>query len=176
MPRARDQLVAVEWAVLAQIDEQPTHGFAIARAMLPDGEVGRVWSARRPLVYRAIDGLTDRELVRPAASTPGESGPQRTILAVTASGHDALATWLVAPVEHLRDARSLLMLKLLFLQRRQQDPRPLLDEQHERFALLEDRLVSALDGATGFDRSLARWRLESVRAANRFLEAAIAER
>jgi len=41
MPRARDELTVGEWAVLALLGEQPAHGFALARAMAPDGEVGR---------------------------------------------------------------------------------------------------------------------------------------
>ena len=44
MPRARDELTAGEWAVLALLAEGPTHGFAMARAMEPEGEVGRIWS------------------------------------------------------------------------------------------------------------------------------------
>jgi len=50
MPRPRDELTAGEWAVLALLAEAPTHGFAIAKAMAPEGEVGKVWSVRRPLV------------------------------------------------------------------------------------------------------------------------------
>jgi hypothetical protein len=41
MARGREELTAGEWAVLALVNEQPTHGFALARAMAPDGDVGR---------------------------------------------------------------------------------------------------------------------------------------
>ena len=61
---ARDELTAGEWAVLALLAEGPTHGFVIVRAMEFEGEVGRVWSVRRPLVYRAVDTLIAHELVR----------------------------------------------------------------------------------------------------------------
>ena len=47
MPRLRDELTAGEWAILALLAESPTHGFAIARAMAPEGEVGQIWSVRR---------------------------------------------------------------------------------------------------------------------------------
>ena len=57
MPRGRDELTAGEWAALALLTEEATHGFALARTMAPDGEVGRVWSLRRPLVYRALETL-----------------------------------------------------------------------------------------------------------------------
>src|ERR1700754_2528423 len=113
MRRRSEELTTGEWAVLALIAEAPTHGFAVARSLAPEGAVGRVWAMRRPLVYRTIDVLTDRALVRAAGTEASASGPRRTLLEVTAAGTDAVARWLEAPVEHVRDARSELMLKLL---------------------------------------------------------------
>ena len=60
--------------------------------------------------------------------------------------------WLTEPVEHVRDARSLLMLKLLFLARGDADQTPLLTAQRERFESLVERLTVAIDAADGFDR------------------------
>jgi DNA-binding PadR family transcriptional regulator len=175
MPRSRDQLTAGEWALLALLDEQPSHGFALARAMAPDGEVGQVWSMRRPLVYRALDTLGQMGLVRPVATLRSESGPQRTIMEPTDGGHRQLAEWLDTPVAHVRDARSLLMLKLLFLTRRGDDLTPLLGAQRERFAALASRLATAADAASGFDRRLLLWRLHSTTAAVDFTEAMLKE-
>ena len=42
-----------EWATLALLREEPTHGWAIVKLLAPAGEVGSVWSLSRPLVYRA---------------------------------------------------------------------------------------------------------------------------
>jgi DNA-binding PadR family transcriptional regulator len=173
--RSRDELTAGEWAVLAVLDEEPTHGFAIARALAPEGEVGKIWSVRRPLVYRAVETLTGMGLVRPAATVPSRSGPQRTVLEATPTGKRALARWLREPVEHVRDARSLLMLKLLFLTRREADLEPLLITQREHFATLAERLTAAAEEAEGFDRALVLWRLESTAAAIRFVETMLGE-
>jgi DNA-binding PadR family transcriptional regulator len=175
MPRSSDDLTAGEWAVLALLAESPTHGFAIARAMAPEGEVGRIWSVRRPLVYRAIETLTGMGLVRPAETVSSPSGPQRTVLEVTPDGTDALTRWLRQPVAHVRDARSLLMLKLLFLTRREADLDPLLSAQREHFAELAERLTGAAEAAEGFDRALLLWRLESTAAAKRFVETMLGE-
>ena len=175
MPRVRDELTAGEWAVLAVLAEEPTHGFAIARAMAPEGEVGRVWSVRRPLVYRAVETLTAMGLVRPAATVPSRSGPQRTVLEATPSGKRALTRWLRQPVAHVRDARSLLMLKLLFLTRRDAELEPLLSAQRAHFAKLAERLSGAAEAAEGFDRALLLWRLESTAAAIRFAETMLGE-
>jgi DNA-binding PadR family transcriptional regulator len=175
MPRSSDDLTAGEWAVLALLGEAPSHGFAVARALAPEGEVGRIWSVRRPLVYRAVDTLTGMGLVRPAATVPSRSGPQRTVLEATPEGRRALARWLRQPVAHVRDARSLLMPKLLFLSRAEADLRPLLTAQRAHFAELADGLRSAADDAAGFDRALLLWRLESTAAATRFVETMLDE-
>jgi DNA-binding PadR family transcriptional regulator len=174
--RSPDELTAGEWAVLALLGEEPTHGFAIARALAPEGDVGRIWSVRRPLVYRAVETLTGMGLVRTAATVPSRSGPQRTVLEATPQGRRALARWLREPVAHVRDARSLLMLKLLFLTRAGADLEPLLTAQRAHFAELAERLTGAADEADGFDRMLLLWRLESATAATRFVETMLGER
>ncbi len=162
-----------EWAVLALLAEGPSHGFAMARAMAEDGEIGRVWSLRRPRVYYAIEALTGLGFARPAETTPSRSGPDRTVLRITPSGRRAVTDWLATPVEHVRDARSLLLLKLLFLDRREIDPGPLLRAQRARFESIVGRLQASVDLAHGFDATLLRWRLETASAAVRFIDAMI---
>ena len=71
----------------------------------------------------------------------------------------------------MRDARSELMLKLLFLDRRGADPDALLDAQRERFLEHERELRATLDDAEGFARTLALWRVENTSAAVRFVDA-----
>lgn len=176
MPPPRDELSAGEWAVLALLTEEPAHGFALARAMAPEGEVGQVWSLRRPLVYRALETLERLELIRPVGTLPSSSGPQRTILEATPKGKRAVTKWLREPVSHVRDARSFLMLKLLFLTRRDADPAPLLKAQGARFAAHAERLATALEQSQGFDRALLLWRLHNTSAAIQFTETMLAER
>jgi len=171
VPRAIDELSAGEWAVLGLLAEDPTHGFALARAMQADGEIGRVWSLPRPRVYHAIDNLIEKGLIEPVGTVASRSGPRRTVLQVTPAGRRGLAAWLKTPVEHVRDARSLLLLKLVFLDRSTRDPQPLLRAQRRRFEVLAERLATAVAGAAGFDQTLLRWRLESTTAAVRFIDA-----
>jgi DNA-binding PadR family transcriptional regulator len=175
MPRSPKDLAAGEWAVLAVLVERPTHGFAVARAMAPEGEIGRVWSLRRPLVYRAIDLLIEAGFVQPTGTEPSSSGPRRILVEATPAGRGALTAWLGEPVEHVRDARSMLMLKLLFLARSDADPAPLLTAQRERFESLAERLTVAINDADGFDQVLLRWRLESTTAAIRFIDGLLSD-
>ncbi len=176
MPRAREELTVGEWAVLALLAEQPAHGFALARALSPDGEVGQVWTLRRPLVYRALETLTRLGLIRAGETLPSRAGPRRTVLEPTPTGVAAVEHWLGDPVAHVRDARSLLMLKLLFLSRREADTEPLLAAQREQFSLRAEGLAAAADAAVGFDRTLLLWRLQNTTAAVRFTETMLAER
>ena len=171
MRRRPDQLTTGEWAVLALVEEGPIHGFAVARSMAPGGEVGRVWSMRRPLVYRTLDVLEDREMTQTAGTEASTTGPQRTLVEVTAEGREKVENWLIEPVEHVRDARSELLLKLLFLDRRGAAPDALLDAQRDRFHEQERELRTMLDAADGFSRTLALWRVENTAAAVRFVDA-----
>ncbi len=171
MRRRQDRLTTGEWAILSLVGEGPTHGFAVARAMAPGGDVGRVWAMRRPLVYRTLEQLEARELTRVAGTEASDSGPLRTLIESTGEGARMVGEWLREPVEHLRDARSELMLKLLFLDRRSADPAPLLAAQREWLVAREDELRGALDDAEGFTRTLALWRAENASAAIRFVDA-----
>jgi DNA-binding PadR family transcriptional regulator len=171
VPRAAEiDLSPAEWASLAVLAEQPAHGFAVARALAPEGEVGRVWSCSRPLVYRALERLGDLSLVEERGSEPSDAGPRRTVLGATRAGRRELERWLAEPAAHVRELRSSLMLKLLFLSRRSADASALLERQRSVLVDLVAGLEEAAGGAEGFDRVLYLWRLESARAALRFVD------
>ena len=171
MPReAPIELSPAAWASLALLAEEPAHGFAIARALASGGEVGRVWSCSRPLVYRAFAVLAELGLVEARGLEPSDVGPRRTVLQPTRAGRRELERWLAEPVAHVRELRSELMLKLLFLSRRGGDATELLTRQGAALQPVVDGLEEAVRRADGFDRVLYLWRLESARAALRFVE------
>jgi DNA-binding PadR family transcriptional regulator len=163
-------LSLAEWIVLALIVEQPRHGFAVAALTAESGDVGRAWHVPRPIVYRALGRLAELELVLLEATESGGRGPQRSVLAASAAGAEATGCWLVQPAAHVRDVRSELLVKLALLARRGQDPGALIRAQRGVFARIERALERQQHAETGFDRVLATWRTESVRAALRFLD------
>jgi PadR family transcriptional regulator AphA len=140
------------------------------RALAADGTLGRVWTVGRPVVYRSLTTLADAGLIEPTGDAPGVRGPQRTIMRVTRSGRAALRRWLATPVEHVRDVRTELLVKLA-----------LLDEANEPHAELVARQLKALEpviaavatrpNGGGFEQTLAAWRREQVLAVQRFLRA-----
>ena len=164
-----------EWAVLALLCERPTHGWALARQLSPNGELGSIWSLTRPLVYRSLEILESRRLILPAGSEPGARGPNRTIFRATGAGHEAVALWLSEPVEHVRESRSLLLLKLVFAQRNCIDPRPMLLAQREAIEEAIESLEERTLGSVGTDAILLRFRLESSRAVERFIDGVLSE-
>jgi len=167
---AERKLAPGEWAVLALLSEQPAHGWAVASQLDQSGELGLVWSLGRPLVYRSIDILTERELIEPAGQEPGLRGPSRTIFRPTPAGIEALGHWLAEPVEHVRDVRSLLLLKLIFAERAGVDPRAMLTAQHDAIAAAIMSLEARMQASAGSETILLRFRLESTRAVLRFVE------
>ena len=164
-----------EWAVLALLCERPTHGWAIARQLSPAGELGSIWSLGRPLVYRSIEILSERKLILPAGREPGARGPNRVIFRAAPAGHAAIAEWLLEPVEHVREGRSLLLLKLVFARRSCVDPRPMLLAQLEAITAAIESLEARVRESAGSDAILLRFRLESSRAVSRFIEGLLAE-
>ena len=76
----------------------------------------------------------------------------------------------------MRDLRSELLLKLFLLDRAESDRSPLLRAQLDLLARGESALAARIAESSGFDRTVAVWRLSSARAARAFVEALLDER
>ena len=157
-----------EWVALAVICERPTHGFAIATLTTRTGPVGRVWQIPRPVVYRALGRLLDAGLITPECVEPG-LGPQRTRYRATDAGHRAVEGWLAVPVEHVRDVRSHLLVKLALLERTGRDRSALLAGQRARLEPIAEALAREEPGP-GLDEALLAWRRACAGAALAFLD------
>jgi len=174
MGRSPEELATGEWAVLAALAEGPTHGFAVARLLAREGDAGQIWTVKRALVYHSIDNLIELGLAERTGAEPSESGPRRTMLRATSRGKRRVTRWLDQPVDHLRDGRSLLMLKLLFLSRRGADPTRLLEAQRAEFERMAGHFEAGTAEGEGFTPTLALWRLENARAGIRFVDRLLA--
>ena len=162
-------LSLAEWLVLAILGQQPMHGFAVAQLTVPQGELGRVWQVPKAIVYRAIGRLLDAGLVVPESTEQG-LGPQRTIYAATPPGSEAARRWLHTPVEHVRDIRSHLLLKLALLDRIGGDPADLLRGQRAVLEPIAEAIEDQRAGSGGFDATLLAWRRATAVAALGFLD------
>jgi PadR family transcriptional regulator AphA len=165
----RPELSLPEWTVLAVLSQQPAHGFAVAQLTTACGDLGRVWQIPRPVIYRAIGRLADAGLITPRGVEPG-LGPQRTIYAATPAGRQAAERWLDTPVEHVRDIRSYLLLKLALLDRAGADPAGLIRRQRAILEPITRAIEAEPSASAGFDATLQAWRRASAAAALDFLD------
>ena len=147
--------------------EGPNHGFALARLLGANGEVGTVLTVRRPLVYRALDRLVVAGLAAERHREPGAAGPDRTVYRVTPLGRRRLARWLHQPVEHIRDLRVEFLAKLVLLKRSGQSPAALISAQRRALA----PTLAALNQPGALQTEVELWRRHNARAAASFLDA-----
>jgi PadR family transcriptional regulator AphA len=169
------RLSLAEWIVLCLVSEAPTHGFALARTLSEEGELGQIWRVPKPVIYRALQRLETVGLVATVELQPSSEGPVRSLVDVTLAGRNAAAAWLTKPVRHNRDIRSELLMKLALLDRAGTDPAPLLTAQREQLEPVAAALQEKLAEAAGFDRMIILWRWQTVAATLRFLEDALRE-
>ena len=139
-----------------------------------DGVLGQVWPVPKAVVYRSASRLEQLGLITAAGTLHSSVGPARLQLAVTGKGDQAAADWLRQPASHPGDVDPELMVKLALLDRAGSDYGDLVQAQHALLAPVADALEAQLRAATGFDRTVALWRHESVTAALRFLDALLA--
>ena len=98
-------------------------------------------------------------------------GPQRTIYAATPQGREAAERWLDTPVEHVRDIRSHLLIKLALLDRARTDPADLLRRQRAVLEPIAQAIEAEPPTRGGFDATLLAWRRSTAAAALEFLDA-----
>jgi DNA-binding PadR family transcriptional regulator len=163
------ELAPSEWSVLGLLCITPTHGWTLTRELSRRGELGLIWTTGRPVVYRSLDFLEERKLIRRLDVEPSPQGPPRVVFGPTAAGRRAFKRWLAEPVTHVRDMRPLFLLKLVLAQRASVTPPPILRTQAEAFTAVVQSLEAELAESAGTERLLIRFRLESTRAALHFI-------
>ena len=163
-----------DWTVLGLLVEQPRHGFALVKELSPDTLLGQVWSVPNPMIYRALRVLQAKGMIDPAPSETGSLGPRRTPMRPTTEGRRRLYEWLQLPVDHFRDARILLRVKLHLTIRLGLDPLPLLRAQQSTFTRLGSTVARTFPTGSEIERDLLRiWREDASAAAQDFVAHAL---
>ncbi len=121
-------------------------------------------------MYRSLERLKALGLVTEIGAESGRSGPARTRVGCTDGGAQAFSEWLATPVEHVRDLRHMLILKLAFLARRGDSAQSLLESQARELEPIAEGLAGAHSAATGLERLVLDWRVENANAARRFVQ------
>lgn len=97
-------------------------------------------------------------------------GPVRQLVEATEEGWVAAMAWQQQPVQHPRDVRSELLVKLALLDRSSTDPHDLLLAQRAVLVPIAEAMPTRIAASPGFERSLLRWRSETIAATLRFLD------
>ena len=164
------RLSLAEGLVLCLVGEGPTYGLILAGQLAPDGSLGQVWSVPKAMVYYTLQQLGLVGLIRATGEQQASRGRARSVCEITPAGRAAADAWLGTPVDHVRDVRSELMVKLALHDRAGTNSRPLVRAQLARLvpaaAALDDRLRTA----AGFERTLVLWRHEAMTATLEFLD------
>lgn len=165
------RLTLIEGIVLGLLVQEPSHGFAVAKELGPDGWIGSTFTARRPVVYRALHTLTAKALIVADGAETTSVGPERVIMRPNEVGRTEFWSWLAAPVLHMRDIRVELLVKLALHDRLGLNPASLLHHQYEVLEPIYKSLQKeAGSGGSGFAQTLAWWRIENSESVMRFLE------
>ena len=169
------RLSLAEWLVLCLVREQPTYGLVLVGLLGRGGSLGRIWYVPKATVYLALQRLERQGLIRTTGEQRTSQGPVRSLYQATPAGEAAAAAWLGTPVQHPRDVRSELMVKLALLDRSRTDSRDLLRAQLARLLPVAAALEDRLRATTGFEHTLVLWRHEAMTATLRFLQALAAQ-
>jgi DNA-binding PadR family transcriptional regulator len=170
------RLSLAEGLVLCLVSEGPTYGLILARLLAPDGSLGQIWSVPKGVVYYTLQRLELLGLIRMTGEQRTGPGRARSFCEITPVGRAAAEAWLRVPVDHVRDVRSELMVKLALHDRTGADSRPLVRAQLARLAPAAAALEDRLRTTTGFERTMVLWRHEAMTAAMQFLTALAARR
>jgi DNA-binding PadR family transcriptional regulator len=113
----------------------------------------------------------EAKLIRETKTEPGDQGSPRVVYATTATGKDTTSKWLNATVVHPRDARIELLAKFVLRSRRNLKNQRLATKQKMLFERQAANLQSLADSATDDARLVSLWRVETINAMIRLLEA-----
>ncbi|MHB1130463.1 MAG: hypothetical protein ACYC06_10525 [Ilumatobacteraceae bacterium] len=150
---------------LALIVNGAEHGWAVVQQLQPETQFGRIWSLSRALTYRSIEHLIELKYIRRRGVTAGK-GADRRLIHPTSLGRSVTHQWLETPVEHLRDVRTELLLKLELRTQAKKHNVAFIRRQQKIFAPVTSSLETT---AQSSKVPVDLWRRESAKSVDAFL-------
>jgi DNA-binding PadR family transcriptional regulator len=165
MPRRKSGLSAAEYAIIGLVQQQPMHGYQVAREMAPNQGLGLICPLRLSNVYFLLGNLDRRSLIA-VDHRSQDAYPPRTVYKATAAGEKAFDSWLRQPPTRLREVRLDFLLKLYFLQGKDSESlRELIEQQIDfcRRYLSEWEALTAAAEPGSFDHLALQSKLSAAR-------------
>ena len=167
-----DQLSLADYVCLVLVVNGAEHGWAVVQQLQPSTRLGRIWSLSRALTYRSIEKLIEMKCIRRTGTSAGK-GADRRLIHATPLGRDVGSTWLETPVNHLRDVRTELLLKLELRTQGKKPNTSFIRRQQKSFApVIASLEATSLSSTAPVDL----WRSESAKSVDAFLRKLVAER
>lgn len=161
-----DQLSLADHVCLVLIVNGAEHGWAVVQQLQPATPLGRIWSLSRALTYRSIENLVELKYVRRRGPSAGK-GADRRLVNATTLGRGIAAKWLTTPVDHLRDVRTELLLKLELRTQGRKSNTSFIRRQQKTFA----PVIASLEATARSSKvPVDLWRSESAKSINAFLQ------
>ncbi len=160
----KQEISVLEGACLTLVGNGATHGYEIAQHFRPATKLGVIYTVSRPVVYRALDVLVKKKYLA-SSKTTGSRGQLKLILKLTKTGDEIRKDWLNQPVQHIREIRTELLVKLVLRDESALSSQRFLSQQR---ATLHDVISGLLRDRD--DSEVAVWRREQARAVARFLD------
>ena len=161
------QLSLADNVCLALIVNGAAHGWTVVQQMQPKTPLGRIWSLSRALTYRSIEHLAELNYIRRQGIAAGK-GADRRLVHATALGCSVTRQWLESPVEHLRDVRTELLLKLELRTQAKKSNIAFIRRQQKIFAPV---ITTLGDTARSSKVPVDLWRSVSAKSVDAFLRA-----
>lgn len=161
----KERLSLADNVCLALIVNGAEHGWAVVQQLQPETRFGRIWSLSRALTYRSIEHLIELKYIRRRGVTAGK-GADRRLIHATSIGRNVSHQWLETPVEHLRDVRTELLLKLELRTQAKKQNVAFIRRQQKMFA----PVISSLETTAQSSKvPVDLWRSESAKSVDKFL-------
>jgi PadR family transcriptional regulator AphA len=165
MPRKKSPPSSAEYAILGLLNEQPRHGYNIAREMAPERGLGLICPLGLSNVYFLLSKLERHGLIE-VDRREEDVYPPKTVFKVTAAGKQSFESWIWESPGRLRDVRLDFALKLYFLGHEDVESTSRLLDDHIEFCkqyLSEWKEMADSAAPHGFDRLAMRSKIAAAK-------------
>jgi DNA-binding PadR family transcriptional regulator len=103
----------ISFAILGFLISEPIHGYELFKEITDPSGFGAIYSIKIGRLYAQLNKLEQSEYVH-ATNEIESTRPPRKVYTITDAGREAFFSWMENPVQHGREIRINLLIKLFF--------------------------------------------------------------
>ena len=148
--------------ILGFLFDKPKYGYDLHKEISNQKEIGQVYRIKIGKLYALLRRLESKKLIREKIEQKGKR-PPKNIFNITKKGKEAFIDWMYSPIEHGRDLRIYLLMKIFFIKKEEFfDYQIILDNQRKECQNWLDRLMGSDVKKTSFEWFVAQYRIAQV--------------